>query len=77
MQYDVIHLPPPATQMQQLESKHKSELAAHFRGQEREVEQLWAIYERDLEKLRSRHKTETDQKVGTVLASGSLAVVTL
>ncbi len=65
------------TQMQQLESKHKSDLAAHFKSQEKEVEQLWAIYERDLEKLRSRHKTENDQKVSTVLAIRSLAVVTL
>lgn len=53
--------------MQQLESKHKSELSTHFRGQERELEQLWAIYERDLEKLRSRQKAETDQKVSEAL----------
>ena len=49
--------------MQQLESKHKSELAAHFKGQERDLEQLWTYYDKDLEKLRSRQKAETDQKV--------------
>lgn len=53
--------------MQQLESKHKSELSTHFRNQERELEQLWAFYERDQEKLRSRQKAETDQKVGVTL----------
>ena len=51
--------------MQQLESKHKSELAAHFKGQEREMEQLWAVYDRELEKLRSRHKAESEQKVSS------------
>ena len=49
--------------MQQLESKHKSELAAHFKSQEREMEQLWAVYDKELEKLKSKHKTESEQKV--------------
>jgi len=49
--------------MQQLETKHKTELAAHFKGQEREMEQLWGVYDRDLEKLKTKHKSEGDQKV--------------
>ena len=49
--------------MQNLESRHKNELTAHFRAQERELETLWTNYERDLEKLRSKLKQEADQKV--------------
>lgn len=49
--------------MQQLESRHKSELANHFRAQEKELEQLRITYERELERLRSRHKAEQEQRV--------------
>lgn len=50
-------------QMQNLESRHKNELTTHFRGQERELEQLWTSYEKELERLRSKLKQEADQKV--------------
>ena len=53
--------------MQQLESRHKSELANHFRAQEKELEQLRITYEKELEKLRSRHRTELEQRVGSVV----------
>lgn len=53
-----------AIQMQQLESRHKSELANHFRAQEKELEQLRINYERELERLQTRQKTEMDQRVG-------------
>ena len=49
--------------MQNLESRHKNELTAHFRGQERELEQLWTSYDRELERLRSKLKQEADQRV--------------
>ena len=49
--------------MQNLESRHKNELTAHFRGQERELEQLWTSYDKELERLRSKLKQEADQKV--------------
>lgn len=49
--------------MQQLESRHKSELANHFRAQEKELEQLRITYEKELERLCSRLKTELEQRV--------------
>lgn len=49
--------------MQQLESRHKSELANHFRAQEKELEQLRITYERELDRLCSRHKAELEQRV--------------
>ena len=49
--------------MQNLESRHKNELTTHFRTQERELEQLWTSYDKELEKLRSKLKQEADQKV--------------
>lgn len=52
--------------MQQLESRHKSELANHFRAQEKELEQLRITYERELERLRSKHRTELEQRVCVV-----------
>ena len=53
--------------MQNLESRHKNELTGHFRGQERELEQLWTTYDKDLEKLRSKLKQEADQKVKIII----------
>ena len=53
--------------MQNLESRHKNELTGHFRGQERELEQLWTSYDKDLEKLRSKLKQEADQKVKIII----------
>ena len=50
-------------QLQQLESKHKSEMAAHFKSEDTELKQLKSMYEKELERLRSRHKTEMDQRV--------------
>lgn len=55
--------------MQQLESRHKSELANHFRAQEKELEQLRITYDKELEKLRSKLKTELEQRVSTVTAT--------
>lgn len=49
--------------MQQLESRHKSELANHFRAQEKELEQLRISCERELERLRSKNKAELEQRV--------------
>jgi len=49
--------------MQQLESRHKSELANHYRAQEKELEQLRITYERELEKLRSRNRGDLEQRV--------------
>ena len=53
--------------MQNLESRHKNELTGHFRGQERELEQLWTSYDKELEKLRSKLKQEADQKVKIII----------
>ena len=53
--------------MQQLESRHKSELGTHIKGQERELEQLWGNYERDLERLRAKHRADLDQRVSSML----------
>lgn len=53
--------------MQQLESRHKSELANHFRAQEKELEQLRITCERELERLRTKLKTESDQRVWKLL----------
>ena len=50
--------------MQQLESRHKSELANHFRAQEKELEHLRITYERELDRLRSRNRAELEQGVG-------------
>lgn len=49
--------------MQQLESRHKSDLANHFRSQEKELEQMRITYEKELERLRSKHRTELEQRV--------------
>ena len=49
--------------MQVLESRHKSELAAHYKSQERELEQIKSTYERDLERFRSRQRAEMDQRL--------------
>ena len=53
--------------MQQLESRHKSELANHFRAQEKELEQLRITYDREFERLRSKHKAELEQRVSRFL----------
>ena len=50
------------SQMQVLESRHKSELSTHYKSQERELEQLKTSYERDIERLRSRQRAEMDQR---------------
>jgi hypothetical protein len=55
------------TQMQQLESRHKSELANHYRAQDKELEQLRITYDRELEKLRGRLKAEMDQRVTNII----------
>lgn len=52
------------SQMQQLESKHKNELGANQKSQEKEMEQFRSNYEREQDRQRSRHKTEAEQRVG-------------
>ena len=49
--------------MQVLESRHKSELSAHYKSQERELEQLKTSYEREIERLRSRQRAEMEQRL--------------
>ena len=49
--------------MQQLESRHKSELANHFRAHDKELEQVRITNDKELERLRSRNKTELEQRV--------------
>ena len=48
--------------MQVLESRHKSELTAHYKSQERELEQLKSTYDRESDKFRSRQRGELDQR---------------
>ena len=57
--------------MQQLESRHKSELANHYRAQEKELEQLRITHERELEKLRSRNRGDLEQRVRGQIYSNS------
>ena len=49
--------------MQVLESRHKSELSAHYKAQERELEQLKSNYDREIDRLRSRQRAEMDQRL--------------
>lgn len=49
--------------MQQLESRHKSDLKKHFSAQEKELEQLQVKFEKELERLRFKLRTKLNEKV--------------
>ena len=62
-------MPPLCSQLEGLESRHKTELATHFRTQEKELETLKSTYEKEMERLRTRHKAESDQRVRNFASS--------
>ena len=46
-----------------LESRQSQEMSEHLRSQERELEQLHHQWEKDLERLRAKNKSELENRV--------------
>ena len=50
-----------------LESRQSQEMNEHLRSQERELEQLHHQWEKDLERLRTKNKSELENRVSTIM----------
>ena len=52
-----------------LESRQSQEMSEHLKSQERELEQLHHQWEKDLERLRAKNKSELENRVSADVKS--------